>query len=199
MKTLVMIIGLVFIVNGAFAQTTELPKYQKSFWGDIGGGWGGEGDGMSLGFSYEHKKNRFLSLRYSDVFTDCRCVDYIFGIPVSNQPLGRDAVSVEFNYGFLKKKPWGMANFSFGLAYAKITEGTGNQDPGPVGLFDSDCPADYQVEDSNTVGLVLRGEIMPSLRWGGLGFAPSLHINPQYTYAMFTISMAFGRLRPRKG
>jgi hypothetical protein len=197
MKTPVIIIILLFVMNGAFAQDTVAVKYKKSYWFDIGGGWGGEGGGLSLGLSFEHKKNRFLTLRYSDMYTDCRCQEYVLFFPVSDLPLGRDVESVEFDYGLLKKKPWGMLNFSFGLAYMKITEGTGQEDPSPGFLVGSTCPTDYKVEDNTTVGLVLRAEIMPSLRWGGLGFAPSLHISPQYTYAMFTISMSFGRLRPR--
>lgn len=197
MKAPVLIIALLFIISGAIAQDTVAVKYKKSLWMDIGGGWGGEGGGISLGLSYEYKKNRFLSLRYSDMLTNCRCEEYFLGINVSDQPLGRDVESVGLNYGFLKKKPWGMVNFSFGLAYMKISEGMGYQDPAPGGLFASDCPTDYKLETHSTAGVILRGEIMPSLRWGGLGLAPSLHISGKYTYAMFSISMAFGRLRPK--
>lgn len=197
MKTPVIIIALFFIVSGAIAQDTVAVNYKKSFWLDIGAGWGGDGGGMSLGLSYEHKSNRFVSLRYSDMYSNCRCTEYVLFFPVSDNPLGHDASSFEFSYGFLNKRPWGMLNFSFGVAYMKISEGTGQEDPSAGFLVGSTCPSDYELETYSTPGLVLRGEILPSLKWGGIGLAPSLHVGARYTYVMVTINVAFGRLRAR--
>jgi hypothetical protein len=55
-------------LSDAFAQNdvaTAPIKIKKSFWFDLGLGWGGQGTAYDLGFSYEVAPNRLMSLHYS--------------------------------------------------------------------------------------------------------------------------------------
>jgi hypothetical protein len=172
----------------------------KSYWFDLGLGWGGQGNGFDIGFTYEVAPARIMSLRYSGVRTSARFYDYAFLFPVANYPDGEDAGAVELTYGFLKKGKAGLMNFSAGLSVVRIHSGISH---GPSGgydiiLFSSDLPADYRLEEIASIGLVLRAQIIPSFRWGGLGLSPSVNINPDYTFAALTIQLALGKMRAKQ-
>jgi hypothetical protein len=93
----------------------------------------------------------------------------------------------------------GMINFSAGLSLVKIKSGTSK---GPATGYDiiilsSNLPDDYRLDESSTIGLVLRAQFTPSLRWGGIGISPSVNINPEYTFASMTIQLALGKMREK--
>jgi hypothetical protein len=172
---------------------------KKSYWLDLGVGWGGQGNTFDIGLSYEVKPRRIISFHYTSVVTDRRCYDYFFFIPVADYPLGEDADAYDISYGVLKKGKAGIMTFSAGLSYVKIESGTGNGPPiGFDYLFSgSSRPVDYELQKYSTVGLALRAQFIPSLRWGGLGISPYLNLNPKYTFGSLTIQLAPGRLRPK--
>jgi hypothetical protein len=176
---------------------TSIPR--KSYWMDVGLGWGGQGSGFDIGLSLEIVPKRILSIRYSSVFTKNRYYDYSFTIRTADYPAGDDAHSYEVSYGSVRKgKSWIMT-LTAGLSLVRIETGSGNGPP--IGfdseLFGSDRPVDYVLEKKTTAGIALRAQFIPSLRWGGLGISPYININPSYTFASLTIQLALGRIRPR--
>lgn len=171
----------------------------NSYWVDLGLGWGGQGHALDIGFSYEVVPQRILSLRYTGVRTSKRFYDYLFYIPIASYPLGKDASAVEITYGMLIKGNEGIVSFSVGLSLVKVQSGTSERYSGGYDLIllSSDVPDDYQFDESSTVGLVVRAQFMPSLRWGGIGISPCININPKYTFAGVTIQLAFGKMREK--
>jgi hypothetical protein len=192
--------GLPLFTQGQDLAAAEPPLKQKnSFWFDLGVGWGGQGTALNLGASLQVKPKSFVTLRYADVSTNEYCNEIALFIPISN-PLGRTAESLEFSYGALKKGRHHIMTMSVGLAYVNIKDAGGDEDPvgGSGGIFYySYCPADYHVESTKTMGLVLQGQFIPCARWGGIGINPYININPEYVFAALTINMAFGRLRQK--
>jgi hypothetical protein len=184
-----------------FAQSdsSKTARTRKSYWVDAGLGWGGQGSAFDIGFSFEITPKRILSLRYSSVFTSSRYYDYSFMIRTADYPAGNDGHAYEVSYGSLRKGRAGIITFSGGLSFVQIEHGSGSGPPigFDVLLFGSDRPVDYKLEKKNTVGLALRAQFIPSLRWGGLGISPYVQLNPAYTFASLTIQLAMGRLRPR--
>jgi hypothetical protein len=201
MKTYIAILFILISGCSAFAQTDAVVKLvpKKSYWFDIGLGWGGQGSAFDIGLSLEVKPKRIISFHYSSVVTNQRCYDYFLFIPVADYPLGEDADSYEISYGVLRKGKAGIMTVTAGLSYLKIQSGTG--DGPPIG-FDyvftgSSRPIDYRLAKHNTFGLSLRGQFIPSLRWGGFGISPYLNINPKYTFGSITFQLALGRMRPK--
>lgn len=93
----------------------------------------------------------------------------------------------------------GIVSFSVGLSLVKVQSGTSERYSGGYDLImlSSDVPDDYQFDESSTVGLVMRAQFMPSLRWGGIGISPYININPKYTFASVTIQVALGKMREK--
>jgi hypothetical protein len=201
MKTHLAILLCLITYHSVLAQTETAVTLnsRKSYWFDIGLGWGGQGSAFDIGLSFEVRPKRIISLRYSSVVTNQRCYDYLLFVPIADYPLGEDADAYELSYGMLKKGKAGIMTFSAGLSYLKIQSGTG--DGPPVGfdyiLGGSSRPVDYKLAKYNTVGLALRAQFIPSLRWGGLGVSPYLNINPRYTFGSITFQLAIGRIRPK--
>lgn len=185
----------------AFAQADETMDtrfYKKSYWFDLGPGWGGQGAAFTIGFSYEIKANRFLSLRYSPVWTNDHCDEIALLIPFEN-PLGKSAEPVEISYGIIRKGKVSLQTLSAGLSYVKIetAEGSGPSTQNIPLLYYTNCPDNYATKNESTIGLVLRAQFIPSVRWGGIGISPYLNISPKYTFGSFTFNVALGRIRPR--
>ena len=205
MKTFALI-GMVTAImlvprSESFAQTnvaTAPIKIKKSFWFDLGLGWGGQGTAYDLGFSYEVAPNRLMSLHYSGVATNKHCDEIAFFIPIES-PMGKSAESVELSYGILRKGKVSLFTISAGLSYVNVeTAGGSGPTASSVPLFYyTNCPANYSVEHEGTVGLALRAQYIPSWLWGGLGISPYLNLNPKYTFGSVTVNLAFGRMRPR--
>jgi hypothetical protein len=173
-------------------------KMKKSYWFDLGLGWGGQGNAFDLGFSYEVTPNRLMSFHYSGVATNDCCEEVAFFIPIEN-PIGKSAETVEVSYGILRKGKISLFTISAGLSYVNVETAGGS---GPVAsgvpvLYYTTCPANYSAENEGTMGLALRAQYIPSWRWGGLGVSPYLNLNPKYTFGSVTINLAFGRMRPR--
>jgi len=173
-------------------------KIKKSFWFDMGLGWGGQGTAYDLGFSYEVAPNRLMSLHYSGVATNKHCDEIAIIIPIES-PMGKSAESVELSYGLLRKGRVSLFTISGGLSYVNVeTAGGSGPSASSVPLFYyTNCPANYSVEHQGTMGLALRAQYIPSWLWGGLGISPYLNLNPKYTFGSVTINLAFGRMRPR--
>ena len=173
-------------------------KLKKSFWFDMGLGWGGQGTAYDLGISYEVTPNRLISLHYTGVATNKHCDEIAIFIPIES-PMGKSAESVELSYGFLRKGKVSLYTFSAGLSYVNVeTAGGSGPTASNVGLFYyTNCPANYSVETKGTVGLALRGQYIPAWLWGGLGISPYLNLNSKYTFSSVTVNLAFGRMRPR--
>lgn len=188
-------------LSDAFAQNdvaTAPIKIKKSFWFDLGLGWGGQGTAFDLGFSYEVTPNRLMSLHYSGVATNDHCEEAVFLFPIQN-PMGKSAETVDLSYGFLRKGKVSLFTMSAGLSYVNVETAGGS---GPTGsgvfiIYYTTCPANYTAEHEGTVGLALRAQYIPSWRWGGLGISPYLNLNPKYTFGSVTVNLAFGRMRPR--
>jgi hypothetical protein len=203
---LFVVISYCLTIEVAFAQDapeepglTTPPKYRKSWWGDLGFGWGGQGNAFNFSMSYEVARRRMITLRYAETVTKRHCDEIAIIFPLSN-PLGKSARSYEIAYGFLHKNNYRIMNFTFGISSLTIEEAGGTEPPPQSipGLFYSNCPADYKTTEKTTVGLSVMGQFMPSLRWGGLGVAPYLNINPENVFASLTVNFAFGRIRPRE-
>jgi hypothetical protein len=202
MKTHLVILLSFITYHSVLAQSetsVETLRPRKSYWFDIGLGWGGQGSAFDIGLSFELRPKRIISFHYSSVVTNQRCYDYLFFVPIADYPLGTDADAYDISYGMVKKGKAGIMTFSAGLSYVKIESGTGD---GPQIGFDyvftgSSRPVDYKLAKDNTLGLVLRGQLIPSLRWGGLGVSPYLNINPKYTFGSITVQLAIGRIRPK--
>jgi hypothetical protein len=194
--TLLMFIACQFV---SAQQDTIKHVAKKSYWFDVGLGWGGQGSAFNLGLSYEIVPKRIISLHYSGVVTNHRCYDYVFFFPIADYPLGEDADAYEITYGVLKKGKAGIMNFSAGLSYVKIQSGGG--DGPPIGfdfiLTGSSRPVDYKLAKYNTVGLALRAQFIPSIRWGGFGISPYVNINRRYTFASISFQLALGRIKPK--
>jgi hypothetical protein len=201
MKTCVAVFLMLSICQLLPAQpdTTGKPVTKKSYWLDVGLGWGGQGTALDIGLSYEFIPRRMISVRYSGVMTNDRYYDYLFLIPLASYPAGEDADAYEITYGVLTKGKAGMMNFSAGLSYVKVQSGSGNAPPIGFDLIftGSTVPGDYELTTSRTVGLALRAQFIPSLRWAGLGISPYLNINPEYAFGSITFQLALGRIRPR--
>jgi hypothetical protein len=201
MKTFIVIILILGTYQFACAQTDAGKKRltKKSYWFDAGLGWGGQGSAQNFGFVYEIAPKRIISVHYSGVMTNHRYTDYLFFIPVASYPAGEDADSYEVTYGYLTKGKFGVMTLSAGLSVVNIQSGSGHGEPLGFDLLiaGSTRPADYKLEKSNTVGLALRAEFIPSLRWAGFGISPSVNINPQYTFASIAFQLALGRMRPK--
>jgi hypothetical protein len=172
--------------------------YKKSFWFDLGLGWGGQGGAANVGFSYEMIPGRIISIHYSPVWTNDHCDEVVLFFPIEN-PLGKRADALEISYGIVKKRKVSMLTLSAGLSYVKVetSEGSGPSTQGIPILYQTGCPDNYTVKDESTIGLALRAQFIPSIRWGGIGISPYLNINPKYTFASFTINAALGRMKPR--
>lgn len=186
----------------AQTDTTRKLVTKRSYWCDLGSGWGGQGTAFNIGFSYEITPKRIMSIHYSGVITRHRYYDYFLFFPTTSYPSGEDAEAFEITYGFLKKGKAGIMNFSAGLSSVKIQSGTGKAPPirqnGLVALFfGSNLPADYELRESTTIGLALRAQFIPSLRWAGLGISPYVNINPDYTFASISFQLLLGRIRPK--
>jgi hypothetical protein len=189
---------LVFCCHTAISQDDSSQKthYKKSYWFDVGFGWGGQGSALNFGLSLQVAPKRLISVHYSQVYTRHRCHDYAVGVEIADYPLGEDAGAWELAYGFFKKGKYSIVTASAGLSLIRIESGTPT---GPVldpSLFGSSCPADYYIEEKRAVGIALRAQFIPSLRWGGLGLSPYLQLNGKYTFASLTVQLALGRLRP---
>jgi hypothetical protein len=203
MKCFIPVFILLFIINfqyvSAQQDSTVKLRYKKSYWVDIGQGWGGKGSAFNIGISYEIKSRRFISLRYANVITNNRCTDYFLFIPVQSNPLGNDGHSYELSYGTLKKGKAGVINFSAGISFVQIQTGKGSGPTTgfPIIIAGSTCPSDYTLKEKNTIGLTMRGQFIPCVRWGGVGISPYLNINPRYTFASLTFQLALGRLKPK--
>jgi hypothetical protein len=195
--TVVLIFGM-FQFLCAQPDTTRKHLTKKTYWLDLGLGWGGQGSAIDIGLTYEMVPQRTISVRYSGVVTNHRYYDYLFVIPVANYPGGEDADAYEISYGILGKGKVGIMNLSAGLSLVKIKSGTGDGPPIGFNVFGgSDRPVDYELTKSNTVGLALRAQFVPSLRWAGLGISPYININPKYTFASMTFQLALGRIKPK--
>src|SRR4030095_4322564 len=77
-------------------------KIKKSYWFDLGLGWGGQGTAFDLGFSYEVSPKRLMSLHYSGVATNCHCDEVVLFLPIEN-PMGKSAETVDVSYGIMRK------------------------------------------------------------------------------------------------
>jgi hypothetical protein len=179
--------------------TSRTPaKYRKSFWGDLGLGWGGAGNAFNISLSYEIVPRRFLSMRYLNTLSSKQCEEVVIFIPAPAS-LGTDTHAFEVAYGFLKKNRYSLSSISFGISYVTVQESGGTQPPPPAipGLFYSNCPADYHTTEKNTAGASIMAQFIPCARWGGLGMSTYVNVNSKKVFAMFTINMAFGRMRPR--
>ena len=179
--------------------STGKHEYSKSYWFDLGRGWGGQGRAFDMGFSYEVAPQRVMSIRYSNVRTLERFREYFLFFPTANYPSGKDAAALEITYGVFTKGQGGMINFSAGLSLVKIKNGTSQGPPTNYDIIiaSSNLPDDYRLEKSTTVGLVMRAQFTPSLHWGGIGISPSVNINPEYTFASMTIHVALGKMREK--
>ena len=100
-------------------------KIKKSFWFDLGLGWGGQGTAFDLGFSYEVAPNRLMSLHYSGVATNKRCDEIAIFIPIES-PMGKSAESVELSYGILRKGKVSLFTISAGLSYVNVETAGGS-------------------------------------------------------------------------
>jgi hypothetical protein len=200
MKNSVLLLLVFSTYQICYAQrdTTVNYSHKKSYWCDIGIGWGGQGNSFNVGLSLEITPQRILSIHSSSVLTKSRCHDYLFMIPIADYPLGNDAQSYEITYGLLKKGKAGIMTFSAGLCYVKIEKGTGSGALVGYDLFGgSTRPVNYHLSTERTVGLALRAQILPSLRSVGLGISPYVIISPEYTFASLTFQLAVGRLKPK--
>jgi hypothetical protein len=150
-----------------------------------------------LGFSYEVSPRRLLSLRYSGVATNDHCEEVVVFLPIES-PLGKSADAIDLSYGILRKGRISLFTLSAGVSYVNFETADGSAPPAPaLPLYFSNCPEDYAVKNEGTVGLALRGEFIPSWRWGGVGISPYLNVNPKYIFGSVTFNLVFGRLRPR--
>ena len=209
MKTIAVIAMISTIMllshSEAFAQTAVayVPiKIKKSFWFDMGLGWGGQGTAFDLGFSYEVSPNRLMSFHYSGVATNNHCDEGALLIPIIipvENPMGKTAKTLELSYGILRKGKVSLFTMSAGLSYVHLENGEGSGPAAPVVslFYYTTCPANYTLENQNTMGLALRAQYIPSWLWGGVGISPYLNLNPKYTFGSVTINLAFGRMRPR--
>jgi hypothetical protein len=202
MKTLLCVLFTCVLSGSAFTQTMDnaqqKTRYKKSYWFDLGAGWGGQGGAFNMGISYEIVRGKFLSLRYSNVLTNHRCEEYLLFIPVGDHPIGHDADSYELFFGILKKKKYGLMNFSAGLSVVKVGTGTGDGTAqGTTVIYTSNCPVNYTFNLENTIGISLRAQFLPSIKWVGFGVSPYINVTPKYTYASITFNLALGRLKPK--
>jgi hypothetical protein len=165
---------------------------------DIGVGWAGQGEGFDIGVSVQVSPKTFISARYSMEFTNDRCYEYILFFPLEEHPLGYDADSYEFSYGGISKHKAGIMTLSAGISIVKIHRGSGEGDPAPASLAGSTCPENYKMITETTVGILLRGQLIPSFRWIGLGLSPYLNINTKQTFGGITFQLGLGRIRPRE-
>jgi hypothetical protein len=200
MKTYIAIVLIFGTFQIVYAQpdSTRKQSPKKSYWLDIGLGWYGQGNAFDIGVSYEVAPKRIISFHYSTVVTSHRYYDYLLFIPVANYPSGEDADTYDISYGSVKKGKAGIVTFSAGASLIKIKSGTGD---GPEIGFDwiggSTRPVDYKLEKNNTVGLALRAQFIPSIRWAGIGISPYININPKYTFGSLTFQLALGRVKPK--
>ncbi len=186
------------ILAQADSTKVVLNRYKKSYWFDLGLGWGGQGGAANIGFSYEMIPGRFISIHYSGVWTNDHCHEAVLFFPIEN-PLGKSADSFEISYGIIKKRKVSMLTLSAGLSYinAETGEGSGVSTQGIPILYYTNCPDNYNVKNESTVGLALRVQFIPAIRWAGIGISPYLNINPKYAFGSVTINVALGRVKPR--